>query len=76
MQNTLQQYERHYDRFQDFLSDVGGISRIITTVAFYLNILINYYVTLLDTEELIINRDKTNFGEAEKKIIEKKANNF
>ena len=67
MQNTLQQYERHYDRFQDFLSDVGGISSIITTVAFYLNILINYYATLLDTEELLINRDSANFGGGEKR---------
>ena len=67
MQNTLQQYERHYDRFQDFLSDVGGISSIITTVAFYLNILINNYATLLDTEELLINRDSANFGGGEKR---------
>ena len=76
MQNTLQQYERHYDRFQDFLSDVGGISSIITAVVFYLNILINYYVTLLCTEELIINRDRANFGEAEKKILRRKPTIF
>jgi len=76
MQNTLQQYERHYDRFQDFLSDVGGISSIITTIAFYLNILINYYVTLLDTEELILNRDKANFGGNEKKLMRRKPTIF
>ena len=66
MQNTLQHYERNYDRFQDFLSDVGGISSIIITIGYYLNLLINYYVTLLDTEELIINRDEANYGESRK----------
>ena len=66
MQNTLQHYERTYDRFQDFLSDVGGIASIITTIGYYLNLLINYYVTLLDTEELIINRDEANYGENRK----------
>ena len=61
MQNTLQHYERTYDRFQDFLSDVGGISSIIMTLGYYLNLLINYYITLLDMEELIINRDEINY---------------
>ena len=63
MQNTLQHYERTYDRFQDLLSDIGGISSIITTIGYYINLLINYYISLLDTEELIINRDKINYGE-------------
>ena len=66
MQNTLQHYERNYDRFQDFLSDVGGISSIITTIGYFLNLLINYYVTLLDTEELLINRDEMNYGDIRK----------
>ncbi len=68
MQNTLQQYERHYDRIQDILSSIGGIGSIITTVAYYLNLLINYYITLLDTEELIINRDEVNFGDKRKNV--------
>ena len=63
MQNTLQHFERKYDRFQDLLSDIGGISSIITTIGYFLNLLINYYITLLDTEELIINRDKINYGD-------------
>ena len=62
MQNTLQHYERNYDRFQDLLSDIGGISSIITTIGYYLNLLINYYIALLDTEELIIKRDEINYG--------------
>ena len=63
MQNTLQHYERNYDRFQDLLSDIGGISSIITTIGYYINLLVNYYISLLDTEELIIHRDELNYGE-------------
>ena len=63
MQNTLQHYERNYDRFQDFLSDVGGISSIITTIGYFLNLLINSYITILDTQELILSRDGMNFGD-------------
>ena len=62
MQNTLQHYERNYDRFQDLLSDIGGISSIITTIGYYINLLINYYIALVDTEELIIKRDELNYG--------------
>jgi len=63
MQNTLQHFERNYDRLQDLLSDIGGISSIIMTLGYYINLLINYHISLLDTEELIINRDKMNYGE-------------
>ena len=63
MQNTLQHFERTYDRFQDLLSDIGGISSIITTIGYYINLLINYYIALLDTEELIISRDEMNYVE-------------
>ena len=44
MQNSLQYYERTYDRFQDLLSDIGGISSIIMTVAYYINLLANHYI--------------------------------
>ena len=63
MQNTLQHFERNYDKFQDLLSDIGGISSIIMTLGYYINLLINNYICLLDTEELIINRDKMNYGD-------------
>ena len=66
MQNTLQHYERNYDRFQDLLSDIGGISSIITTIGYYINLLINYYIALVDTEELIIKRDELNYGDVRK----------
>ena len=60
--NTLQHYERTYDRVQYFLSDIGGISSIIMTISYYINLIANYYINLIDTEKLIINRDKLNFG--------------
>ena len=63
MQNTLQHFERTYDRFQDLLSDIGGISSIITTLGYFINLLISSYISLRDTEELIINRDEMNYGE-------------
>ena len=62
MQYTLQHFERTYDRFQDLLSDIGGISSIITTLGYFINLVISSYISLLDTEELIINRDKMNYG--------------
>ena len=63
MQNTLQHYERNYDKFQDLLSDIGGISSIITTIGYYINLLVNHYIALLDTEDLIIKRDEINYGD-------------
>ena len=66
MQNTLQHYERTYDRVQDFLSDIGGISSIIMTIAYYINLIANYYINIVDTEELILNRDTVNFGGTKK----------
>ena len=61
MQNTLQNYERNYDRLQDVLSSIGGIHRLILTFAGVLNLLANYFIILLDTEELVLNRDEENF---------------
>ena len=66
MQNTLQYYERTYDRFQDLLSDIGGISSILMTVAYYINLFVNHYIILLNTEELIINKNYYNYGDKRK----------
>ena len=61
MQNTLQYYERNYDRFQDVLSDIGGISNIVVTAAYLINLLVNNYIILLDTQEFVLNTDQNNF---------------
>lgn len=62
MQNTLQYYERDYQRIQDVLSDIGGISSIVLTVAGILNLLIFNFIVILDTEDIVINTDKENFN--------------
>ena len=61
MQNTLQNYERNYDRLQDVLSSIGGIHRVILTIASGINLLVNYFIILLDTKELVLIRDEDNF---------------
>ena len=66
MQNTLQYYERDYDKFQDLLSDIGGITSIIMTLAYYINLFANRYIILLNTEELIINTHNVNFDDKNK----------
>ena len=63
MQNTLLYYERVYTRLQDNLSDIGGIYNVVETVAFILNLLVHNYIIVLDTEDLIINRDNINLTE-------------
>ena len=68
MQNTLQHYERNYDRFQDLLSDIGGISSIVVTIGYYLNLLIHNYIIVLDTQDLVLSRDHNNFKEEETRI--------
>jgi hypothetical protein len=78
MQNTLQYYERNYDRIQDILSDIGGISSIVLTIASILNVVINNFIILLDTEELALSLDQENYSQRElskRPTIFKKANN-
>ena len=62
MQNTMQYYERSYKKFQDLLSDIGGLGSILINLALIINELASQYVILLDTEELIFNSDKINFS--------------
>ena len=63
MQNTLQYYERNYDRFQDFLSNIGGVSSIVVTIGYYLNLLIHNYIIVLDTQDLVLSRENENYKE-------------
>ena len=78
MQNTLQYYERNYDRIQDILSNIGGISRTVSTVAFLLNLLVNNYIVLLNTEDFVLNTERENYSSRDmnhKPSILKKENN-
>ena len=61
MQNTLQYYERHYDRVQDILSDIGGINTIVLTIVSVLNLLIHNFIVILDTEKLALNLEQENY---------------
>ena len=73
MQNTLQYYERTYDRIQDILSDIGGISNIVLTIGGILNLLIHNFIVVLDTENFIINKEQDNLSNKE---LEKKPTIF
>ena len=61
MQNTLQYYERNYDRIQDILSDIGGISSIVLTIASIINLLIHNFIVLLDIEDLALKSEQENY---------------
>ena len=63
MQNNLQFYERLNTKIQDILSDIGGIYSIIETIAYIINLLVHNFIIVLDTEDLVINRDSDNFNE-------------
>ena len=63
MQNNMQYYERVYDKFQDILSDIGGVYSIVKSIAYIINLLIHNFIIILDTEDLVIIRDKNNFNE-------------
>jgi hypothetical protein len=79
MQNTLQYYERNYKRLQDILSDIGGISSIVLTVAEIINALCSGYIILLDTEDLVLSSEQKNFNKnnlSRRPTIFKKADNI
>ena len=77
MQNTLQHYERHYDKIQDVLSSIGGISSIVIKIVSILNLLIHNFIVILDTEELALNsgqKNYKNFNAVKKPTLFRKAN--
>jgi hypothetical protein len=61
MQNIQQNHERKYEKFQDLLSNIGGISSFIILIANAINLLVTNFIILLDTEELVLNIDKYNY---------------
>ena len=71
MQNMLQQYERNYDRIQDILANIGGVCYVVVSVAQIINILVNKFITLLDTENYI---HPDNLNQKEGITIFKKSN--
>ena len=65
MQNTLQYYERNYKRLQDILSDIGGISSIVLLAAEIINAAVSGFIILLDTEDLVLSKEKENYADKE-----------
>jgi hypothetical protein len=61
MQNNMIYNERYYKKFQDLLSNIGGIGSFILLIGLFINKLVSYYVILLDTQDLIFSKEELNF---------------
>ena len=74
MQRRMQYYERVYQKFQDILSDVGGLSSFILTIAFLINLIINQYVNLFDIKDYM--NEISNTKAYNKKVFKFNINNL
>ena len=70
MQNNMIYNERYYKKFQDLLSNIGGLGSFILLIGYFINSFVSYYIILLDTEDLVFNIEKLNF---DKDIPKKRA---
>ena len=50
MQNHMIYNERHYKKFHDILSNIGGIGIFILLIGVFINSFANSYVIILDTK--------------------------
>ena len=55
LKNRINSYERTYQRIQDIISDIGGISEIINILASIINKIYNSYIILFDTEKFLFS---------------------
>ena len=62
MQNNMVYNERYYKRFQESLSNIGGLGSFILLIGVYINSLVSYYVILSDTQDLIFKIEELNFS--------------
>ena len=69
MQNNMIINERYYKKFQEVLSNIGGLGSFILLIGFFINSLISYYVIILDTQALIFSSEEKNFDKV--KLIKK-----
>ena len=53
MQNRMQYYERKYSKFQDVLSDIGGLAGLLLTFAECINYLVSNFIIIFDTDKLL-----------------------
>ena len=61
MQNNMIYNERYYKRFQDLLSNLGGLGSFILLIGQFINSLASYYIILLDAQDLIFSIEELNF---------------
>ena len=61
MQNNMIYNERYYKKFQDLLSNIGGLGSFILLIGFVINLFVNPYIIILDTQDLIFRIDEKNF---------------
>ena len=61
MQNTVSYNERHYKRFPDLFSELGGLGSFILLVASFVNYIVTQYIILLDTHEIIQSINNINY---------------
>ena len=73
MKNRMQYYERVYQKFQDFLSDVGGISGIVLTTDELINYVLNQYIILFDMKDYM--KEIENLKEYKQNLFKIKYNN-
>ena len=50
MQNRMQYYERAYEKVQDVFSAFGGLCKTLMAIAEVINIIVNQYINLFDTQ--------------------------
>ena len=74
MQNRMQYYERVYEKFQEVLSDVGGLCSIVLTIAEFINVVVNQYIVLYDTKDFM--NEIENSKEYDKNLFGIKNSNF
>ena len=63
MQNNMVYNERYYKKFQDLLSNIGGLGSFILLIGFFINSFVSSYIVLLDTQNLIFSIEVLNFTE-------------
>ena len=66
MQNNMSYNERYYKKFQDLLSNIGGLGSFILLVGLFINSFFSYYVILLDTQDLIFRIEELNIVKGKK----------
>ena len=53
LNNKINYFERTYKKLQDYISNIGGTSQVIITLFVFFNKIFNYYVALIDAENLL-----------------------